>query len=388
MRIASTLVCSVVLACTVFLVAQNPLGTAAGQGPATISGDRLPRVSAPGIRSARGSADVRPSSTAEVPPDASVVTIDGVCDRSQTSKTKDCKTVITRAEMEGIIDVFLPGTSQALRRQFAINYARLIAATAVAQQKHLEKDPEVIRQVQTQEKVARMQVLAHALYQQIQKEAEDVPTSDIQKYYEDHLSGFDEGEVLRLSLPRVAPTKDGRPLDESAIKAKADELRERAVAGEDFEQLQRDAYTSFGIIGTAPPTKLNMVRRTNLPPDEGKVFDLQAGEVSPVLDSLGSLVVLKLVSKQSVPAADAEVEIKSLLQRARMQQELETATKTVKAQFNLQYLDLSSAPDLFPPPEEVQRAANSRTLSDERSQMMNRRGMASNARRPLRRPLR
>jgi len=383
----SALICAVMLVWTASAVAQSAQTAIPSRSPDTMSPDELPRPGARrALRSAPASANVRPPSTSDVPPEASVVIIEGVCDRPQISKTKDCKTVITRAQMEGMIDMFVPGASQAVRRQFAVNYARLLAASTVAEQKHLEKDPEVVRQLEAQVKIARMQVLTYTLYQQIEKEAERVSTSEIQKYYEDHLSSFDQGEVLRLSLPTTAPTTDGRPLDDSALKIKAEELRQRAVAGDDFEQLQHDAYTNLGIRGIAPPTKLNMVRRTNLPPDEAMVFDLQPGEVTPVLESLGSLVVLKLVSKKSVPETTVEAEIDTLLRQTRVKQELESATKAVKAQFNLEYLGLASAPDLFPPPGEAQQSASVGGLSDLRSKMMNRQGMTSNPRRGLRRP--
>ena len=383
----TALIWPIMLACTAFVVAQSPQIAGSRPSRATMLADQSPTHGAPArLRSMPTGANVRPSAT-EVPPEAPVVTIEGVCDRSQIHKVKDCKTVITRAQMEGLIDLLAPSASQAVRRQFAINYARLLAASEVAQQKHLEKDPEVIKQLHEQLKVTRMQVLAHTLYEQIGKQAQTAPMSEIRKYYQEHLSSFDQGEVLRLSLLRMAPTTDGRPLDDSVVKAKAEELRQRAVAGEDFAQLQHDAYDNLGIRGIGPPTKLNMVRRTNLPPEEGKVFDLQPGEVSPVIESLGSLVVLKLVSKQSVPLETAQQEIKSRLQQTRMQQELDNATKMVKAQFNLKYLDMTSAPTLFPPPGETQ-VSDIPGVSGARSQMMDRQGMAPNARRALRRPRR
>jgi len=382
MRNALILICAVMLACTATVIAQNQR-----RNPATLSSGQLPGQGVPGtLRPGPANADVRPPSTVEVPPDASVVTIEGVCDGSQVSKTKDCKTVVTRAQMESLSEMLIPGASQAVRRQFAINYARLLAASGAAEQKHLEKDPEVVNQLQAEAKFARMQVLAHALYQEIGKQAESVPAPEIQKYYEDHLSSFDQGEVLRLAIPRAVLGQDGRPLDDSAVKAKAEELRQRAVAGEDFEQLEHEAFINLGVNAIAPPTKLNMVRRKNLPSEETRVFDLQPGEVTPVLESLGYLVVLKLVSKQSVAAAEAEPEIKALLRQDRMQQELESAKKTITAQFNLKYLDLTSEPELFLPPAEAQQSAASRTGSDLRSQMMNRRGTTPDTRRAVRRP--
>jgi hypothetical protein len=370
------LICSAMLACAVPMIAQGTQGGLDLQNPATPLSRRqmLMRRSQPLGKPV--------STNTEVPPDTPVVTLEGVCDHSQVSGTKDCKTVITRAQMDSIIDLLAPGTPQDARPQFAIKYARLLAASGVARREHLEKNPGVANELEAQLKLARMQVLANTLYHQMQEQAENVPTSEIQKYYTDHQANFDQGEVWRLYVPRSIAGTGGQPLDASAIRAKADELRERAAAGEDFDQLQREAYKNLGINVAPPLTKLNMVRRTSLPQEEAKIFDLNVGELSPVQESGGALVILKLASKQSIPVESAGPEIKSILQRDRLQRELQSATNNVKAQFNLKYLDMPSAPELFPPPGIAQPGANLGTASDLRSRMRSRRRMPLSARGP------
>jgi hypothetical protein len=127
-----------------------------------------------------------------------------------------------------------------------------------------------------------------------------------------------------------------------------EELRERATAGEDFSQLQQEAYADLGIKGNLPPTKLSIMHRENLLPDEAKAFDLKLGDVSEVLDSQGGFTILKLVSKNFVPVEAARAEIEAVLLREHMHRVLQDATKDIKAQFNLKYLEMSSAPELFP----------------------------------------
>jgi len=375
------LICSAALACAVPMIAQGTQGGLDLQNPATPLSRRQ-------MLMRRAQPLGKPVSTnTEVPPDTPVVTLEGVCDHSQVPGTKDCKTVITRAQMDSIIDLLAPGTPQDARPQFAIKYTRLLAASGVARREHLEKNPGVANELEAQLKLARMQVLANTLYHQMQEQAENVPTSEIQKYYADHQANFDQGEVWRLYVPRSIARTSGQPLDASAIKAKADELRERAAAGEDFDQLQREAYKDLGINVTPPPTKLNMVRRTSLPQDEAKVFDLNVGELSPVLESGGALVILKLESKQSIPVESAGPEIKSILQRDHLQRELQSAANNVKAQFNLKYLDMPSAPELFPPAGVAQPGANLGTASDLRSRMRSRRRTPLSPRGPAALPL-
>ena len=336
MRLA--LVCSIALACVAPVIAQSPQA-----GPIPMSRQEMRRK---GIQALGKPV----SPTLEVAPETPVVTLEGVCDRPQVAGAKGCKTVITRAQLDSMIELLAPETPQSARRQFAINYARLLAASEVAQRHHLEKEPAVIKELQAQLKLARMQVLASTLYRQIEEQAANVPASEIQKYYSDHQANFDEGEVLRLTIPKAAATESGQPLDTSAVKATADALRARAAAGEDFDQLQQAAYKELGLKAPPSAAKLNKVRRTRVAPDEAKVFDLKAGEVSEVMESPGAFVILKLDSKQSIPIETAGSEIKSILRQGRLEQEIQSASKNVKAQFNLTYLEMPAAPELFVAP--------------------------------------
>jgi len=224
MRLA--LVCSITLACVAPVIAQSPQA-----GPIPMSRQEMRRK---GIQALGKPV----SPTLEVAPETPVVTLEGVCDRPQVAGAKGCKTVITRAQLDSMIELLAPETPQSARRQFAINYARLLAASEVAQRHHLEKEPAVIKELQAQLKLARMQVLASTLYRQIEEQAANVPASEIQKYYTDHQANFDEGEVLRLTIPKAAATESGQPLDASAVKATADALRARAAA----EQIMPEPY--------------------------------------------------------------------------------------------------------------------------------------------------
>jgi hypothetical protein len=313
-------------------------------------------------------------------PNAPVVTLDGVCDRPRKGSTgASCKTVMTRAQIESVINTLEPNAPPMFRRQFAINYSRLLAASGAAERRHLDKDPAVAKELEIQQKIVRMQVLANTLYQHIEAQAANVSTFEIEKYYADHQANFELGDVRRLSIPKPAPTTTAQTQDESAWKAKADELRARAAAGEDFDQLQRDGYKDLGINAPAPPTKLTMVRRINLRPAEGIVFDLKPGDVSSVLDSEGTFVILKLESKQSISMEAARQEIQSVLRRERRQQELRNATQSAKAQFNLKYLDVPSAPELFPPPVLAQLPAHPGLEPNSVSRVPSRRRMPSRA---------
>jgi hypothetical protein len=306
-----------------------------------------------------------------VPPDAPVVTLDGVCEPSHTTTAKKsaaCKTVLTRAQVETLMGMLAPGNPDA-KNQFTVSYARLLAASTAAEKQHLDKDPMVAQELEAKLKFVRMQVLTEAYYKKIEFEADKVDLAQMQKYYNDHLSAFDEGEVQRITFPQSARTISGTSLDPAVVKAEAEGMRQRAVAGEDFDSLQRTAFTELGISAPILPiTRLDKARRANLTFGQGKVFDLQPGDVTEVMDSVEGMVILKLVSKHSASFDSVEPEIRAVLREARVREQLETASKKIKGDFNLAYLGATTDPVLFPPPAAVRLAPpNSKASSDPRA---------------------
>jgi hypothetical protein len=336
------------------------------------------------IRSTRGIAGRSPRpvelesrATGSVAPEASVLTLEGPCEQTQKGAVLQsaCKNVVTRADIDSLLDLLEPTASPAMRRQFAINYARLVAVSAVANRQHLERDPLVAKQLQMQQKLAYMQVLANAYFRQVEAEARIVPPFEIDKYYSEHHPDFERGEVRRLQIPKQILTGATTSIDSSVLKAKAEELRARAAAGEDFDKVQHAAYEDLGIKAPNSSTKLGALRRSGLPADEGAVFDLDPGQVTQVLDSPNAFVVLKLESKKVVSLDDAKPEIVTLLQRERAKQALRDTTESAKAQFNLQYFGLLSVPELFPPPQVAGLAGEAGMQSDSPQRTVTRRPM-------------
>ena len=355
--------------------AQREQAVQDGQNPATI----LPRRGIP--RPSPRPAGMEALVGGKVPPDAPVVMLERPCDQPRKGVRQSyCKSVVTRSELDGLIELLEPNASPAARRQFAINYASLVAASGAAERRHLEKNPAVAQQLQMQEKLIRMQVLANALYRQIEADANNVSISKIEEYYSGHLADFEQGQVRRLFLPKPIATASPQSSDTSILKAKAEEMRARAVAGEDFDKLQQAAYEDLGIKAANSNTKLNMVRRTNLPVGEGAVFDIEPGQVTQVLDSPSAYVVLKLESKKILSLDEAKPGIVPVLQRERAKQEIRDATESGKAQFNLQYFGLASAPELFPPPQVTGLAGERGTQSDFAKRTAPRRPMLSRRR--------
>jgi hypothetical protein len=338
------LVSMALLACAVPASAQNSVGNVPGQSPLTMNRNR---------QAGRHPASAAKESTppVDLPPDTPVVTLNGVCEPAPHAENQDCKTVVAREQMDKIVALMAQGNPKVSHRQMAIDYVRMLAASKLANDRKLGNNPAVAVELEKQGPLGRLRVLSSAFYRQLEEDAGNPTTTEIQQYYDDHRSAFEEGEVLRLSIPYSVVSSGGMRIDRRILKAEVDSLRSRAAAGYDFDQLQVLAYKDLGINAVPPPTKLAMARRSSMSPDQEGVFNLQPGEVTPVIESYTHMVVLKLASKRTAPLESVLPEIKEDLRRERLQQEIQKASKSVTAEFNLHYLGLSAQPALFAVPE-------------------------------------
>lgn len=283
---------------------------------------------------------------ANVPPGTPVVTLQGVCKDRQAKSP--CETVITRQDLDLFISLYAPNTSEAGRGHMAVQYARNVAFSALAEQQGLDRNPALAKELELQLKLVRMRVLANAFLESLPKPAaSDVTEPESQRYYEEHRAQYEQVQVRRLSVPFAVPTESGRPLDRAAVKAEMEEARSRAVAGEDLNQLQQDAYKHLHIQATPPTVGVQTLRRISLQGDDLKVFDLKPGEISTVLDLPAAFAFVKLESKEAVPIGSVHQEIEAALRQKRIEDEVGGLTKGIGAKFNLQYFGMPSQPDIF-----------------------------------------
>lgn len=283
-----------------------------------------------------------PSTT--VPADAPVITISGVCDTSdKKSPGLECRTQITRAEFEKVVDAVQPNMPPRNRRQFANRYAAILAMSIKAKEMGLDKGPDYEERM----KLARMQVLASALNKEIQEKASEISDKEVDDYYKNNPDKFEQADLMRIYIPKTQQTpaeqdkktpseaeqKKRAEEGEKTMKTEADKLRARAAAGEDFNKLQAEAFQVAGIKSTAPNTSMGKMRRNVLPPSQATVMEMKTGEVSPVIADQSGFFIYKLVSKETMPLDQAREEIKGTLRSQRLQEEMksvqESATPTL-----------------------------------------------------------
>jgi chemotaxis protein histidine kinase CheA len=312
--------------------------------------------------------------SASVPDNAAVITVNGVCSpqpratatkagaaKPATSKTPaDCKTVITKAEFERLATAVAPNITPQLKKQLAGVLPRLIAMSNQARKQGLDKTPQFEEMI----KFAKMQVLTNELQRKVQAEATKVPDADIEKYYKEHQTDFEQYNVDRLFIPRAKqvseaeskeenekeekPTEEQQKAKQDAEKAKAEEseqamtklaeaIRARAAAGEDFAKLQKEAFDAAGMKIDAPTVNLPSVRRTGLPQGHTAAFDLKPGEVSQVISDTGGHYIYRLNSKNEMSMDNAKAEIHSRLQNDRMRERMEKLNSSFKVDTNEAY---------------------------------------------------
>jgi len=264
--------------------------------------------------------------------DAPLITISGFCDQTPAEKTADsnCKTVITRAQFEKVIQAVQPRMPARARREFALRYANALVMAKRAEEMGLDKGPNYEEQM----KVARIEVLSKELNKVIQEKASQFSDKDIEDYYNKNTARFEKAEMDRIYVPKkrqTSATSDQKLSDaerqersqesESTMKEEAENLRARAVAGEDFTKLQVDAYQAAGIKSGTPNTSIG-IRRISLPPNQASVMDLKPGEISSVLADPNGYVIYKVKTKDNLSLDQARAEIKATLRAERLQDEM------------------------------------------------------------------
>jgi PPIC-type PPIASE domain len=340
------------------LLAAMAWGQAANPTPAPQSG--APGSPAP--------ADGQAPDASKVAPDTPVITINGSCENPSADKAADCKTVITRAEFEKIMDAVQPNMPPRARRQFAARYSNALVMSQKAHEMGLDQGPKFEERMT----LARIQILSQALSQAVQEKAARISDSDIEEYYKSNAAAFEEVDLQRIFVPhsQLLPASKVKLSDaaeqkrqkeaEEVMEKEADKLRARAVAGEDFAKLQLEAFTVAGLKTKPPTTKMGKQRRSNLPPAQASIMELKTGEVSKVFSDQSGYFIYKIGVKDVEPLDDkAKDEIRGTLRTQRVQEQMQAVQKAAVPTLDEAYFGPETAPahgPALPPPGPGQAA--------------------------------
>ena len=239
------------------------------------------------------------SVSSNVPPDAAVITIDGLCgsdsysiaEPDAASKTPgstdskatgssvalnpSCRTIITRAQFEKLASVIAPNQPPHATAELARFYSEQLLFAREARELGIDKDPHFDEIL----KFTYLQVLARAMNERLARQS-DMTDAEFAKYYKEHAADFEQVELLQISIlkQKSHPSPSGATpqakvdpaADEAAMKAEAEKIYSQAVAGGDFATLQEEAYTVAGDPDDAPDADMGVVTRSELGDTQGR----------------------------------------------------------------------------------------------------------------------
>lgn len=281
-----------------------------------------------------------------------------------------CMRQVTKRQFEALIRGLGPRAANADKAKIADFYAHALAIENEVRKINLEKkDPDLHELLW----MARIGALGDALHRHLQAQFENMPDSEIQAFYDQHKNDFEEATIQRVVIPKPAkpaaavttpPAKPGEKPAEAtpetpstakandqqayadkvvAMKATAEKMLERAKAGEDMAKLQQEAFTAAGMTGKPPDMEPVAIHHNMLPPaHDQKVFALQGGQYTDLIEEPNAYMFYKVVSRREVPLAEVKNEIKQNL-----------ATEKEDAAAN-QFFSASQPvlnPAYFPPPK-------------------------------------
>lgn len=292
-----------------------------------------------------------PAAAAPLDPSTPIITINGLC--APATPAADCKTVVTKAEFDKLLEAAGPNMPTAMRRQAAEQYAHMLVRSQAAEGMGLQNSPKFEQQM----KLRRLQTLAQFLVLSLQENAANVPDADIEKFYNENKPRYEQVTMERIYVPktRVHPPKKPVPgkakqdddpdpeaakeaaADEAFMKTVAEELHKRAAAGEKFDVLEKEAMAKAGSPGPPPNTAMGKMSRGQLPQTHGFVFDLNVGQISDVIADPAGFYVYHVLGKEYQPLATVGPQIKAQLQSQRANEALKKVDDAAKIEVNDAY---------------------------------------------------
>lgn len=287
-----------------------------------------------------------PPSVTAVPMTESVLTLKGACKPGTGAATPaaGCVASLTREQFERLITSLSPPGRPPMppdkRRTFATQYAKLLTFADAARAMGLENDS----RVQEIFNFAKNQILTEALNQQITTEYSHPTDQQIGDYYNKNSGKYLEVTLQRIIIPRLTASSDKPKPSEAEEKAYAEKVRERLIAGEDADKLQKEASEHAGSPGPAPSTQVGARRPGSLPEAHESVFNLKAGQVSELFSDPGAFYVYKVVSVRQVPLSEVKESISNALQRQMVTDRIQEIQNSVTPVLNEAYFGPETPP--------------------------------------------
>jgi hypothetical protein len=390
------MLCHTLRRLVIFIAAALLPATLAAQiAPATPA--KKPATSSPAKKAAAGTTPKAAMPSGPVGPNTPVMFVSGLCSiptgptapvvivQRPGEPASACTRGVTKSQFESMVQALGPRAAQADKAQLAEYYVRALLIDNQTRKMKLDQDQKVAEAIW----MGRVAALGEALHQHFQKQFANIPQNEVQAYYNAHKAEFEEATIRRIVVPKpqqkanvVKPT-DAKPADTkpeaqkpgapdtpsaakpattpaevpyeqqvTARKAYTEKLLERAKAGEPFDKLQKEAFAAANIQSAAPETEAVPIRRGQIPPaHDEKVFALQPGQYTPIIDEPAAYVFYKVESRRTVPLADVSEDIKAAIRNQKEDDIIKQVFTAGKPVLNPQYFAPPSRPRSGAAPE-------------------------------------
>jgi len=278
------------------------------------------------------------ASAATVAPGDTVLTIRGICSLSEKpspARADDCAVTMKRQQFEDLLGIVVPGQSAAAaKHSLAKTYTDLLAFESAAKRSGIDTSPQFLEAMEW----LRLRTLADLYRRSLERESSTVSDEEIDQYYREHISQFEETKLRRIVFPRNNfAVADKQEFEKKTLQIAAD-IRERAARGEDLDQLQREAYKALDFDGVPPASEVGNRRRSGLSPEVvDDVFSLRPGGITKVERETYSFVIYKVEQKWTQPKQQVKEEIAREIARQMLETALKSVTGSVHAELNEKY---------------------------------------------------
>lgn len=220
------------------------------------------------------------------------------------------------------------------KKQFAEDYLRMKMLAAAGMKNGLDKDPEVVSQLN----LMRENLVANA---QLQKLEKGITLSDeeLKKKYEEGKGQYEQVKArhILVAFKGSPAAQAGKPeLTEEQAKAKAEGLRTKIVGGASFEELAKTESDDVG--SGANGGDLGEFNRGQMVPEfEKAAFEAKVGEVTPVVRTQFGYHIIKVEAHGQTPFEQVKAFLEKNERQAKLTAALDKMKTDAKATFNEAY---------------------------------------------------
>lgn len=221
------------------------------------------------------------------------------------------------------------------KKQFAEDYLRMKLLSAAGLKAGLDKDPEVVAQVNA----VRDQIVASAQLKKMQDSLK-VADEDLKKTYEARKAEFEQAKArhILVAFKGSPAAQPGKPeLTEEQAKAKAEDLRKKIETGAaKFEEVAKAESDDTG--SGAQGGSLGEFGRGQMVPEfEQAAFTTEVGKLSPVIRTQYGYHILQVDARTVTPFDQAKVALERTERATKLQAETKKLVDDAKPTFDEGY---------------------------------------------------